>query len=32
LVLPMMWARFVARQDLATVLRCHIDAFAALRL
>jgi transposase len=26
----MMWARFVARQDLATVLRCHIDAFEAL--
>jgi transposase len=26
----MMWGRFVARQDLATVLRCHIDAFDAL--
>jgi len=25
----MMWARFVARQDLQTVLRCHIAAFAA---
>src|SRR3954471_342171 len=23
----MMWARFVARQDLPTVLRCHIAAF-----
>ncbi|RUQ75224.1 IS21 family transposase [Azospirillum doebereinerae] len=23
----MMWARFVARQDLSTVLRCHIAAF-----
>ena len=23
----MMWARFVARQDLQTVLRCHIAAF-----
>lgn len=27
----MMWARFVARQDLATVLRLHIQAFEALR-
>jgi hypothetical protein len=26
----MMWARFVARQELATVLRCHIAAFEAL--
>jgi transposase len=26
----MMWARFVVRQDLATVLRCHIDGFEAL--
>jgi hypothetical protein len=26
----MMWARFVARQDLQTVLRCHIAAFEAL--
>jgi transposase len=26
----LMWARFVARQDLATVLRCHIGAFEAL--
>lgn len=26
----MMWARFVARQDLASVLRCHIAAFEAL--
>lgn len=26
----MMWARFVAQQDLATVLRCHVAAFAAL--
>ena len=26
----MMWARFVARQDLATVLRCHAVAFTAL--
>jgi hypothetical protein len=25
-----MWARFVERQDLATVLRCHIAAFEAL--
>lgn len=25
----MMWARFVARQDLATVLRCHVAAFEA---
>jgi hypothetical protein len=25
----LMWARFVARQDLSTVLRCHIAAFAA---
>ncbi|MCW2240543.1 transposase [Azospirillum canadense] len=25
----MMWARFVARQDLQTVLRCHIAAFEA---
>src|SRR3954468_14713549 len=25
----LMWARFVARQDLATVLRCHIAAFEA---
>ena len=26
----LMWARFVERQDLATVLRCHIAAFEAL--
>ena len=26
----LMWARFVNRQDLATVLRCHIAAFEAL--
>ena len=26
----MMWARFVARQDLATVLRCHVTTFEAL--
>ena len=26
----MMWARFVARQDLAAVLRCHVAAFEAL--
>jgi transposase len=26
----MMWGRFVAHQDLQTVLRCHIAAFAAL--
>jgi transposase len=26
----MMWARFVFRQDLATVLRCHVAAFEAL--
>jgi transposase len=26
----MMWARFVAQQDLATVLRCHVAAFSAL--
>lgn len=26
----MLWARFVAQQDLATVLRCHVAAFAAL--
>jgi transposase len=26
----MMWARFVARQDLPTVLRCHVAAFEAL--
>jgi transposase len=26
----MMWARFVARQDLQTVLRCHRAAFEAL--
>ena len=26
----MMWARFVARQDLQSVLRCHIAAFEAL--
>ena len=26
----LMWARFVDRQDLATVLRCHIAAFEAL--
>lgn len=25
-----LWARFVARQDLSTVLRCHMEAFAAL--
>ena len=26
----MMWARFVAHQDLQTVLRCHIAAFEVL--
>jgi transposase len=26
----MMWARFVAQQDLATVLRCHVAAVEAL--
>jgi transposase len=26
----LMWARFVERQDLATVLRCHIAAFEVL--
>lgn len=26
----MMWARFVTRQDLAAVLRCHVAAFEAL--
>ena len=26
----LMWARFVAQQDLATVLRCHVAAFTAL--
>lgn len=26
----MMWGRFVARQDLQTVLRCHIAAFESL--
>jgi transposase len=26
----MLWARFVAQQDLATVLRCHVAAFEAL--
>ena len=26
----MIWARFVARQDLPTLLRCHIAAFEAL--
>ena len=26
----MIWARFVAHQDLQTVLRCHIAAFEAL--
>jgi transposase len=26
----LMWARFVAQQDLATVLRCHVAAFEAL--
>ncbi len=26
----LMWVRFVERQDLATVLRCHIGAFEAL--
>ncbi len=26
----LIWARFVAHQDLQTVLRCHIGAFAAL--
>ena len=26
----MMWARFVAQQDLATVLRCHVAAFEIL--
>jgi transposase len=26
----MIWARFVAQQDLATLLRCHVAAFAAL--
>ena len=25
----MMWGRFVARQDLAAVLRCHVPAFEA---
>jgi transposase len=25
-----LWGRFVARQDLATVLRCHVAAFASL--
>jgi hypothetical protein len=25
-----MWARFVAQQNLATVLRCHITAFDVL--
>jgi transposase len=26
----LIWARFVAQQDLATVLRCHVAAFEAL--
>ena len=26
----MLWGRFVARQDLASVLRCHVAAFEAL--
>ena len=26
----MLWGRFVARQDLATVLRCHVAGFEAL--
>lgn len=26
-----IWGRFCATQDLQTVLRCHIDAFAAMR-
>lgn len=26
-----LWGRFCAGQDLQTVLRCHIDAFAAMR-
>jgi transposase len=26
----LIWARFVAHQDLATVLRCHVAAFEAL--
>ena len=26
----LMWARFVAHQDLQTVLRCHVAAFEAL--
>jgi transposase len=26
----LIWARFVAHQDLQTVLRCHMAAFAAL--
>ena len=25
-----IWGRFCATQDLQTVLRCHIDAFAAM--
>jgi hypothetical protein len=25
-----LWGRFCATQDLQTVLRCHIDAFAAV--
>jgi transposase len=27
---PFSWARFVSHQDLPTVLRCHIGAFAHL--
>ena len=26
----LIWARFVAHQDLAAVLRCHVAAFEAL--
>jgi transposase len=26
----LIWARFVAHQDLQTLLRCHMAAFAAL--
>ena len=25
-----LWSRFCASQDLQTVLRCHIEAFAAM--
>ena len=27
----LIWGRFVAHQDLQTVLRCHVAAFEALR-